>query len=440
MSSDAAARDLVRAQFGPNAANYATSVVHAKGASLGRLVDLMPPDPAWRLLDIAAAAGHTGFAFAPLVDHVVISDLLDEMLAVARSRAEELGLDNVSFETADAESLPFEDGSFDAVTCRIAPHHFPNPDRFVAEVVRVLRPGGFFGLVDNMVDEAASSFVNGWEKKRDPSHVLALSVEQWAAHMIAAGLELVSVETMAKRMDFEAWTTNMNVPEALRAELLAELEAAPAEAVAYLRPELGQPGDQSAAAFHLTEGLLVGRRPNRTPRLTAGPVRRGQRLSVGKVRTTSIRVDHDGLAEHGPQFRSQAVPVGDDGVRVADGHRQLGCGPRRRDVDPAVTLEGGDRGVDRRSELLHRRHIDAKAEGQPDNGDPADPGEGGRRRKRHLELFFAAGQPVDHNRPPFFDSPVLGPPGLLLSTAGVVGPPVDRPMVWAPATGCSLTT
>ncbi len=261
MTAHEGPQDLIRRQFGPNAANYATSAVHAKGASLGRIVELLEPEPNWRLLDIAAAAGHTGFAFAPQVAEVVISDLLEEMLTVARTRSTELGLTNVSFELADAEALPFDDQSFDAVTCRIAPHHFPNPDRFVAEVTRVLRPGGRFGLVDNMVNTEASAFVNRWEKKRDPSHVLALSVEEWAELIVGAGMELVSVETMAKRMGFQAWVENMSVPTATRAELLAELEEAPADAKTYLRPEFGDAGDQEAAAFYLTEGLLVGRRP-----------------------------------------------------------------------------------------------------------------------------------------------------------------------------------
>lgn len=255
-------KQLVRRQFGANAANYAGSVVHAKGASLGRLVELMEPEPTWRMLDVATAAGHTAFAFAPHVAAVVASDLVDEMLAVAREGAAERGLDNVTVETADAEAMPFEDGSFHGVTCRIAPHHFPHPDRFVAEVARVLRPGGRFGLVDNMVSDGASAFVNRWELKRDPSHVRALSMEEWLPLIDGAGLEVVTAETMSKRMGFQMWVDNMSVPADVRVELLQELVDAPAAAAEYLRPELGAPGDQAAAAFHLTEGLVVARRPD----------------------------------------------------------------------------------------------------------------------------------------------------------------------------------
>jgi ubiquinone/menaquinone biosynthesis C-methylase UbiE len=254
-------RDLVRRQFGQNAANYATSVVHAKGASLERLVELMAPDGDWRVLDIATAAGHTAFAFAPHVAEVVASDLTPEMLEVARAGGVERGLSNVAYELADAESLPFDDASFDAVTCRIAPHHFPNPQAFIAEVARVLRPGGRFGLVDNMVNPEASQFVNDWERKRDPSHVLALGLEEWESMTSAAGLATEQAETMAKRMQFQAWTDNMSVPDDVRVELLAELETAPEAAATYLRPEFGQPGDQASAAFHLTEGILVTAKP-----------------------------------------------------------------------------------------------------------------------------------------------------------------------------------
>ncbi len=259
MSSDA--RDRVRRQFGANAANYATSTVHAKGASLVRLVELMEPREHWRLLDVATAAGHTAFAFAPHVGEVVASDLVDEMLAVAREQAATRGFDNVSFELADAESLPFADDSFDAVTCRIAPHHFTDPPRFVEEVARVLRPGGRFGLVDNVVDREAADFVNDWERKRDPSHVRALGIEEWLTIFEAAGLVPVVVELLSKRMAFKAWADNMSVPEEVRVELLAELDSAPAAAATYLRPELGEPGDEDAAAFHLTEGLVVADLP-----------------------------------------------------------------------------------------------------------------------------------------------------------------------------------
>ena len=78
MPNDSSQIERVQAQFGPNASKYATSRVHAKGASLARLVELVEPRADWQMLDIATAAGHTAFVFAPLVAHVVASDVTPE--------------------------------------------------------------------------------------------------------------------------------------------------------------------------------------------------------------------------------------------------------------------------------------------------------------------------------------------------------------------------
>ncbi len=150
-------KSLVQQQFGAHAAAYATSTVHAKGASLARLVDLVRPEKHWRALDIATGAGHTAAAFAPHIAHVIASDITAEMLAEARKLATSKGFANMETATADAQALPFPDAQFDLVTSRIAPHHFPDVGAFVREVHRVLRPGGTFALVDNIAPDAEST-------------------------------------------------------------------------------------------------------------------------------------------------------------------------------------------------------------------------------------------------------------------------------------------
>ena len=127
-------KSLVQQQFGSHAAAYATSTVHAKGASLNRLVELVKPGTHWQALDIATGAGHTAAAFAPHVARVIASDITDEMLDEARKLAAGQGARQHGDGSADAEALPFEDGHFDLVTCRIAPHHFPDIPTFVGEV------------------------------------------------------------------------------------------------------------------------------------------------------------------------------------------------------------------------------------------------------------------------------------------------------------------
>src|SRR5580692_2554848 len=143
-------KSLAQERFGAFAATYATSRSHAKGNSLTRLVELAAPQPAWTALDIATGAGHVALTFAPYVAHVVASDLTPQMLDVARGLARDRNIANMSYVDVRAEALPFADATFDLVTCRIAPHHFEDVQRFVAESARVLHSGGLFALVDNI--------------------------------------------------------------------------------------------------------------------------------------------------------------------------------------------------------------------------------------------------------------------------------------------------
>jgi ubiquinone/menaquinone biosynthesis C-methylase UbiE len=256
-------KDLVKKQFGAHAAAYATSAVHAQGASLARLVELVQPQPDWRVLDVATAAGHTAFAFAPHVAQVVATDLTPEMIPVAAKLAAEKGIENVTLELADAEALPYADGEFDLVTCRIAPHHFAQIDHFIAEAVRVLRPLGILAVVDNVVPggdaatDAAGEYINAFEKLRDPSHHRALSVAEWMAAYAAAGLTLLQVETAPKRMAFTPWAERMGSSPQLVAELRRLLVDAPPAAAAFFAVETS--GDD--LSFTLHEAILIARRP-----------------------------------------------------------------------------------------------------------------------------------------------------------------------------------
>ncbi len=253
--------DRVRSQFGANAEGYATSPVHAAGASLERLVSAVDPQPSWEALDLATAAGHTAFAFAPHVARVVATDVTPEMVELAARGATERGLDNVVVEEANAQALPYDADRFDLVTCRIAPHHFDVPAAFVSEAARVLRSGGRLGLVDNVVpdDPIAADFANDFERRRDPSHAACLSLNAWLDLLDGAGFAIEHSELLAKRMDFDTWADRMGVPPALKEELRADLATAPPSAAAFLRPEIAPEGEPGTA-FHLTECVVVASR------------------------------------------------------------------------------------------------------------------------------------------------------------------------------------
>lgn len=263
-------KELVQQQFGPNAANYVVSTVHAKGASLQRLIEIVSPQPDWVALDIATGGGHTALAFAPHVSHVTASDLTEEMLEQVAKQVVEKGIGNVETARADAENLPFADDSFDLVTCRIAPHHFPDIPKFVAESYRVLKPGGTFALVDNISPDAVSTpgfsaaeladaakVYNRFEKIRDPSHGRAWQPGEWAECVTKTGFEIVHEEFLPKKMNFATWVKNMSVPADKVPGLEAMLrEASPAFA-AYIKPEDGEDG----LGFTLTELMLIAKKP-----------------------------------------------------------------------------------------------------------------------------------------------------------------------------------
>lgn len=233
--SSAEIKRRVREQFSASAIDYVQSRGHATGSDLGRMIEVTAPQPTDRLLDIATGGGHVARAFGPQVASVVIADLTHRMLQEAATFLRSSGLQEIESVAADAELLPFASESFDLVTCRIAPHHFPQPERFVAEVARVLVAGGQFALIDSTVPNGeVGAFYNRFELRRDPSHVRSLTVNEWLDLLTEAGLQVTLVESFRKTHDFADWTARSKTGDQGRADLTAMMRDAGAEvAMAY---------------------------------------------------------------------------------------------------------------------------------------------------------------------------------------------------------------
>ncbi len=250
--------DLVRRQFGLNAERYVSSYDHSKGESLDRMLEVVAPNPDWRVLDIATGGGHTALAFAPRVREVVATDITKEMLDAAERFIWGKGVVNVSFSEADACDLPFEAAEFDLVTCRIAPHHFPDCAKFIREMARVLKPGGTVAMIDNVVPEnrTTDDYINAFERFRDPSHVKALTATEWIRLFEDAGFTIDATEIFRKARDFEAWAGLQTVSDPVRTELRRRLQEAPPGPAEALGPETRD----DKLYFYLTEILIVGRK------------------------------------------------------------------------------------------------------------------------------------------------------------------------------------
>ncbi len=98
-----------------------------------------------KVLDLACGTGEPALSLARAVGsqgRIIATDLVPEMLEYARQNAQAQGLQNIEFRTADAEALPFSNGEFDRVTCRFGIMFFADVPKAMAEIRRVLKPGG----------------------------------------------------------------------------------------------------------------------------------------------------------------------------------------------------------------------------------------------------------------------------------------------------------
>lgn len=214
-------KSAVREQFGKTAQDYVNSPTHASGQDIVRLVELTEAGPDDVALDVATGGGHTALAVAPHVKHVVASDLTPNMLEAAEKHIRSKGVENVSFELADAEHMPFEDESFDIVTCRIAPHHFSDIAAFAREVARVLKPGGRFVVMDSISpdDDELDAFINELEQRRDTTHVRSYRLSEWFEVLEAAGLTVDHHEPVIRAHEYESWTARSRMTPEDRAAL-----------------------------------------------------------------------------------------------------------------------------------------------------------------------------------------------------------------------------
>ncbi|TDB36834.1 MAG: class I SAM-dependent methyltransferase [Actinobacteria bacterium] len=247
-------KSLSRERFAEHADDYVRSQSHAGGADLEKVVELSRAQPEWVALDVATGGGHTAIAIAPRVAGMIALDLTAEMLTAAAALAAERGVSGIEFVLGDAEKLPFPDESFDLVTCRIAAHHFPDVQRFVDEVARVLRPGGRFVLQDQCVPEVAASaaFLNLFERLRDPSHNRALSQRAWTEVVGRAGLQVEEVASFEKRHVLVEWARMQSCTAQTLERLQEMIRDAPEGVRAWMEPT----GEGSETSFTIWQFVL----------------------------------------------------------------------------------------------------------------------------------------------------------------------------------------
>lgn len=149
-----------------------------------------------RVLEVAVGTGRNLPHYPPDVELTGV-DLSPRMLDIARQRLAELGRDAVLVE-GDAEALPFESDSFDTVVCALGLCSIPDDARAVAEMARVLRPGGRLLLLDHV----GSTFAPlRWAQRWVEAASVQLAGEHFTrrqlGHVQAAGLEVLEADRVA---------------------------------------------------------------------------------------------------------------------------------------------------------------------------------------------------------------------------------------------------
>jgi SAM-dependent methyltransferase len=183
---------------------FRESPTHREGPDLDLLVEWCEPGPDVKVLDVATGGGH------------VARRLRDEGCTVITvDPAPGMEPDVV----APAEDIPFEDGAFDVVTCRIAAHHFHDIHKAVAEIARVTQK--LVVIEDNIFTDER---VEEAERLRDPTHVRCYSEDEWKEMLSDVGLEVELVAHFERHPVVDDWLARVETPPA-DAERVRELLA-----------------------------------------------------------------------------------------------------------------------------------------------------------------------------------------------------------------------
>ncbi len=222
-----------RDQFERQSRNYGKSHILADVSDLAEAIGGLEISRGGRALDVATGGGHTAVWLAEQGWEVTASDLSPAMLERASELAAGHGM-TIATALHEAEKLPYPDGTFRAVSCRVAAHHFTDQAGFVREAARVLAPGGVFLLIDGSVPDGepeAEAWIHAVEKFRDPSHGKFLSPESWTRLAGEAHLNVLRCTTTPfKQPDLEWYFETAGTTEENRAKIHALIAAAPESA------------------------------------------------------------------------------------------------------------------------------------------------------------------------------------------------------------------
>lgn len=135
----------------------------------------------WTVADLGCGTGNVSELLSPLVKRVIAIDQSQPMIAAAKKRLE--GLKNIDFVAGELTDLPLKDASVDVAVCMLVLHHIEKPTEALAEMRRIIRPGGVCLIVDMIRHDRAvyrHSMGHRW---------LGFSEQQIASFLLSAGFD-----------------------------------------------------------------------------------------------------------------------------------------------------------------------------------------------------------------------------------------------------------
>ena len=154
------------------------------------LLNLLPRG--WTVADIGAGTGYLLPVLARRFKHLIAVEPVDRMLEVARHRIEPLGLDNVDLRKGDLAQLPIEDVAVDLAVAMLVLHHVPSPLDALAELHRIVRPGGRVLVVEQDAHD------NEEYHERMQDHWWGFAREEFVGWLRSAGFEEIETNELAQ--------------------------------------------------------------------------------------------------------------------------------------------------------------------------------------------------------------------------------------------------
>jgi len=162
-------------------------------------IDNLALEPDSRVLDVGCGTGHAALTLAPLLPDGLACgmDISSAMVAAGRGKAPREIRDRVGFVQASSAALPYGDGTFDHVMCTNSFHHYHDPLHALAEMKRVLRPGGQLIIFENAPD--LSLYTKLWDRVLhliEQGHVRYYASRELGEMITRSGFEEVELRVL----------------------------------------------------------------------------------------------------------------------------------------------------------------------------------------------------------------------------------------------------